>query len=402
MSDSAQEGPQRWRSVPGAILPYGRQTISNADIAAVTDVLCSDWLTQGPNVGEFERKVAERCGAKHAVAVSNGTAALHVAMQSLGLKLGDRLWTSPNTFAASANCARFCGSDVDFVDIDPRTYNMSVEALAAKLEASERDGTLPTVVVPVHFSGQPCELKAIAKLADRYGFAVVEDASHAIGAEYAGTTIGDCSNSLLATFSFHPVKIFTTGEGGMVVTNDDQLFQRLACFRTHAITREEGLLENASHGPWYYEQIDLGWNYRITDIQCALGSSQIEKLSTIVNERREIAARYDQLLADLPVTCPWQHPDMNSSWHLYVIRIDQPGRSRREVFEKLRAAGVGVQVHYIPVHLQPYYRRLGFKPGDYPVAESYYESAISLPIFPGLHIEDQVTVVKTLRTILND
>ena len=257
-------------------------------------------------------------------------------------------------------------------------------------------------MLPVHFSGQPCELKVIAKLADRYGFAVVEDASHAVGAEYAETTIGDCTHSRLATFSFHPVKIFTTGEGGMVVTNDDELFQRLACFRTHAITREEGLLENASHGPWYYEQIDLGWNYRITDIQCALGSSQVEKLSTIVNERREIAARYDQLLADLPVTCPWQHPDVNSAWHLYVIQIDQPGRSRREVFEKLRAAGVGVQVHYIPVHLQPYYRRLGFKPGDYPVAESYYESAISLPIFPGLHIEDQVTAVKTLRTILND
>ena len=402
MSDTAREETQRWRSVPGAVLPYGRQTVSDADVAAVTDVLRSDWLTQGPNVAEFEHRVAERCGAKHAVAVSNGTAALHVAMQSLGLRPGDRLWTSPNTFVASANCARFCGADVDFVDIDPRTYNLSVEALTAKLEAAEREGTLPTVVVPVHFSGQPCEMAAIAELADRYGFAVVEDAAHAIGAGYAGTTIGDCTHSRLATFSFHPVKIFTTGEGGMVVTNDDELFQRLAYFRTHAITREEGLLENASHGPWYYEQIDLGWNYRITDIQCALGSSQIDKLSAIVSERREIAARYDELLTDLPVTRPWQHPDANSAWHLYVIRIDQSGRSRREVFEKLRAAGVGVQVHYIPVHLQPYYRRLSFKPGDFPAAESYYESAISLPMFHGLDPDDQKSVVKILRRILSE
>ena len=402
MSNSVREDVQRWRSVTGAILPYGRQTISDADVAAVTDVLRSDWLTQGPRVAEFERKVAKRCDVKYAVAVSNGSAALHVAMQSLGLKAGDRLWTSPITFVASANCARYCGADADFVDIDPRTYNMSLEALSAKLEAAEREGTLPAVVVPVHFAGQPCELSAIADLADRYGFAVVEDAAHAIGAQYAGTTIGDCTYSRLATFSFHPVKIFTTGEGGLVVTNDDELYQRLSYFRTLSITRDEGLLENTCHGPWYYEQIDLGWNYRISDIQCALGSSQIEKLSAIVNERREIAARYDQLLAHLPVIRPWQHPDSNSAWHLYVIQVEQPACSRRDVFEKLRAAGIGVQVHYIPVHLQPYYRRLGFKPGDFPVAESYYESAISLPMFHGLDQEDQKRVVGVLKEILSE
>jgi len=401
MAGSRSDESIPWRSVPGPILPYGRQTITDADVAAVSEVLRSDWLTQGPKVAEFERQMADRCGAKHAVAVSNGTAALHVAMQSLGLKSGDRLWTSPNTFVASANCARYCGAEVDFVDIDPRTYNLSVDALAAKLEAAEKDGVLPSVVVPVHFSGQPCQISDIARLADRYGFRVVEDAAHAVGAEYRGSRIGDCAHSSLTTFSFHPVKIFTTGEGGMVMTNDDALYERLNFFRTHAITREESRLEFESHGPWYYEQIDLGWNYRITDIQCALGSSQVGNLTAIMDERRELAARYDELLADLPVIRPWQHPDTNSSWHLYVIGIDTETKTRREVFDELRSAGVGVQVHYIPVHLQPYYRRLGFEPGDFPNAEAYYESAISLPMFHGLHPEDQQEVSKILRRILS-
>jgi UDP-4-amino-4,6-dideoxy-N-acetyl-beta-L-altrosamine transaminase len=400
MAGAGNDESTRWRSVPGSVLPYGRQTVTDADVAAVTKVLQSDWLTQGPNVAEFERQVAEHCGAKHAVAVSNGTAALHLAMQSLGLKSGDRLWTSPNTFVASANCGRYCGADVDFVDIDPRTYNLSVDALGEKLEAADKAGTLPTVVVPVHFAGQPCQMSEIGKLADRYGFGVVEDAAHAVGAEYSGSRIGDCAFSSLTTFSFHPVKILTTGEGGMVMTNDDALYERLVCFRTHAITRNEGLLENESHGPWYYEQIELGWNYRITDIQCALGSSQTGRLSNIVEERRAIACRYDELLADLPVIRPWQHPDARSAWHLYVIRIDGDANARREVFDELRAAGIGVQVHYIPVHLQPYYQRLGFRTGDFPVAESYYDSAISLPMFHGLHPEDQQEVVEVLRRIL--
>jgi UDP-4-amino-4,6-dideoxy-N-acetyl-beta-L-altrosamine transaminase len=400
MAGSGSDESARWRSVPGSILPYGRQTITDADVAAVTEVLRSDWLTQGPAVAEFERKVAEQCGAKHAVAVSNGTAALHVAMQSLGLKLGDRLWTSPNTFVASANCARYCGAEVDFVDIDSRTYNLSVDALTEKLETAEKEGTLPTVVVPVHFSGQPCQMSEIGKLADHYGFRVVEDAAHAVGADYSGSRIGDCTHSSLATFSFHPVKIFTTGEGGMVMTNDDALYERLSYFRTHAITRDKGLLENESHGPWYYEQIELGCNYRITDIQCALGSSQIERLSAIVEERRALASRYDELLADLPVVRPWQHPDARSAWHLYVIRIAGGAKTRRAVFDELRAAGIGVQVHYIPVHLQPYYRRLGFEPGDFPNAEAYYESAISLPMFHGLHPNDQRSVVDILKRLL--
>lgn len=400
MSEDTRNQARRWRSVSGSVLPYGRQTVSDSDIAAVTEVLRSDWLTQGPCIEEFESKVAERCGAKYAVAVSNGTAALHVAMQSLGLKSGDRLWTSPNTFVASANCARFCGAEVDFVDIDPRTYNMSVDALSAKLKSAERDGTLPTVVLPVHFSGQPCEMAPIAELADQYGFTVVEDASHSIGARYADTTIGDCAHSRLTIFSFHPVKICTTGEGGMVLTNDKDTHQRLVHFRSHAITREQDLLENTSPGSWYYEQTDLGWNYRITDIQCALGTSQVSSLDKIIMQRQVVAAKYNELLKGLPVICPWQHPDANSAWHLYVIRVLGSGPSRREVYDQLHAAGVGVQVHYIPVHLQPYYRRMGFKEGDFPVAESYYESTISLPMFHGLHRSDQIQVVEILKRIL--
>lgn len=386
-----------------SFLPYGRQSIDEADIAAVVAVLRSDWLTQGPLIERFERKVADYCGAKHAVAVANGTAALHIAAAALDLQNGDSLWTSPNTFVASANCARYCGASVDFVDIDPRTYNMSVAQLQRKLIAAAKEGRLPKAVVPVHFAGQSCEMEAISKLAAEYKFAVIEDAAHAVGARFRGVPVGDSAFSDMATFSFHPVKIVTTAEGGMVVTNRTDLYERLLLLRNHGITREERFLENPSHGPWYYEQTALGWNYRLTDLQCALGVSQMDKLETFVTRRRAIARRYDELLRDIPVTTPWQHPETESSWHLYVIRLalDRIRKTRRDVVTQLRERGIGVQIHYIPVHTQPYYRKLGFAPGQFPEAERYYEEAISLPIFPAMTDADQDRVVTALREILS-
>jgi UDP-4-amino-4,6-dideoxy-N-acetyl-beta-L-altrosamine transaminase len=383
-------------------LPYGRQWITEADIQAVTEVLRSDWLTQGPAIERFERKVAEYCGAKHALAVSSATAALHIGALSLGLGPGDRLWTSPNTFVASANCARYCGAEVDFVDIDPRTYNLSVEKLTAKLEQAAKEGKLPKVVVPVDFAGQSCELDKIEALSKKYGFAIMQDASHAIGANYQGLPTGDGRFSDLTVFSFHPVKIITTGEGGMVVTNRTDLYETLLRLRTHGITREAKLLTQPAHGPWYYEQLELGYNYRITDIQAALGASQMERLEEFVTRRRALAARYNDLLKPLPLTLPYQQADTDSSWHLYVIRLhlERISKTHRQVFEELRANGLGVQLHYIPVHTQPYYQELGFKAGDFPVAEKYYGEAISLPMFAAMTDEDQDRVVTTLAKIL--
>lgn len=385
------------------VIPYGRQLIDEDDIAAVVAVLRSDWLTQGPAIERFERKVADYCGVKYAVAVANGTAALHVAAAALDLKPGDFLWTSPNTFVASANCARYCGADVDFVDIDPRTYNMSVARLEEKLAAAAKSGRLPKVIVPVHFSGQSCEMEAIAALAKRHGIIVLEDAAHAIGASYRGRPVGSCAHSDLAIFSFHPVKIVTTAEGGMVVTNRTDLYERLLLFRSHGITRDPKLMEGESHGPWYYQQTELGWNYRLTDLQAALGESQMNKLDAFVARRRAIARRYGELLRDLPLVTPWQHPDSANAWHLYVIRLrlDRLRKTRRQIVEELRAAGIGVQIHYIPVHTQPYYRRLGFKDGDFPEAEKYYAETISLPMFAGLTDAEQERVVETLRGICN-
>lgn len=384
------------------VIPYGRQLIDEDDIAAVVAVLRSDWLTQGPAIERFERKVAEYCGVKYAVALANGTAALHVAAAALDLKPGDLLWTSPNTFVASANCARYLGADVDFVDIDPRTYNMSVARLEDKLSAAVKYGRLPKAIVPVHFSGQSCEMEAIAALAKRHGILVLEDAAHAIGASYRGRPVGSCEFSDLATFSFHPVKIITTAEGGMAVTNRADLYQRLLLFRSHGITRDSKLMEGESHGPWYYQQTELGWNYRLTDLQAALGESQMNKLDAFVVRRRAIAFRYDELLRDLPLVSPCQHPDTASSWHLYVIRLrlERRKKTRRQIVEELRAAGIGVQIHYIPVHTQPYYRRLGFKDGDFPESEKYYAETISLPMFAGLTDEDQERVVQTLKVVL--
>lgn len=383
------------------MIPYGRQEITQADIDAVTDVLRSDFLTQGPMVPRFEEAVARRTGAEYAVAVNSATSALHIACLGLGLGPGDILWTSPITFLASANCALYCGAKVDFVDIDPRTYNLSTEALERKLEAAERNGTLPKVVVAVHLCGQSCDMAAVQRLSEKYGFAVIEDASHAIGGKYKGEWIGNSRYSAVTVFSFHPVKVVTSAEGGMALTNDATVARKMDLLRSHGMTRDPALM-HGSDGPWYYEQVDLGFNYRLTDVQAALGLSQLSRLDEYVRRRHALAQRYDMLLRDLPVTLPWQHPDSYSGFHLYVVRLQLPaiGRTRRSVFEHLRALGIGVNVHYIPVHTQPYYRDLGFRHGQYPEAEKYYEEALTLPLYPTLSEQQQDEVVAALRKAL--
>ncbi|MDP2879938.1 MAG: UDP-4-amino-4,6-dideoxy-N-acetyl-beta-L-altrosamine transaminase [Sulfuricella sp.] len=383
------------------MIPYGRQDISEEDIRSVVEVLRSDWLTQGPAVERFEQEVARYCGAKYAVAVSSATAALHVACLAAGLKPGDALWTSPNTFVASANCGLYCGARPDFVDIDPRTYNLSVDALEEKLARAEKQGRLPRIVIPVHFAGQSCDMDAIAGLGKRYGFTVIEDASHAIGGRYRDTRVGSCAFSDMTVFSFHPVKIITTGEGGMVLTNRQDFYEKLVRLRSHGITRDPRFMEGESDGPWYYQQIELGFNYRITDIQAGLGASQMQRLDEFVARRRQLSDRYDSLLRDFPLTLPWRHPDAYSAVHLYVVRLrlDLIGKTHRQVFEELRQHGIGANLHYIPVHTQPYYQKMGFRKGDFPEAERYYGEAISLPLYPGLTENEQDYVVLTLRNI---
>ncbi|WP_460193311.1 UDP-4-amino-4,6-dideoxy-N-acetyl-beta-L-altrosamine transaminase [Thermosynechococcus sp. FA-CM-4201] len=385
-----------------SIIPYGRQDITPQDIAAVVEVLQSDWLTQGPKIPEFEAALASYCGARYAVVVSSATAALHLACIAAGLKGSDRLWTSPITFVASANCGLYCGATVDFVDIDPHTYNLSVSALAAKLDIAQKQGALPKVVIPVHLAGQSCEMAALAELAQTYGFTLIEDASHAIGGQYRGRPIGCCEFSTMAVFSFHPVKIITTGEGGAILTNDPDLYQRLIRLRSHGITRDPQQMVSDSHGPWYYQQLELGFNYRMTDLQAALGLRQLQRLDLFVERRRFLAQRYHQYLADLPLTLPFQHPDTRSSWHLYIIRLkrDQIQASHREVFEALRSLGIGVNLHYIPVHTQPYYQQLGFQWGDFPNAEAYYQEAMSLPLYYGLTLAQQDQVIQALKQVL--
>jgi UDP-4-amino-4,6-dideoxy-N-acetyl-beta-L-altrosamine transaminase len=379
------------------MIPYGRQHISDADVDAVVAVLRSDFLTQGPAVPAFEQALATYCEAAHGVAVNSATSALHIACMALGLGPGDLLWTSPNTFLASANCARYCGADVDFVDTDPLTYNLSPAALAAKLEHAERAGRLPKVVVCVHFAGASCDMQAIGALARRYGFRVIEDASHAVGGKYRGRPVGCCEFSDITVLSFHPVKIVTTAEGGLALTNDSALAQAMQLGRSHGMTREPSLMDGESHGPWYYQQVSLGYNYRLTDLQAALGLSQLQRLDEYVARRQAIAARYDRLLADLPLKLPLRPADVLSSLHLYPVVLHEAGR-RRHVFEALRASGIGVNVHYIPVHLQPYYRRLnGSGAGDFPNAEAYYAGAISLPIYYTLTDVQQDEVVAALR-----
>jgi UDP-4-amino-4,6-dideoxy-N-acetyl-beta-L-altrosamine transaminase len=367
-------------------LPYGRQSIDEADIAAVVAVLQSDFLTQGPAIPRFEKSVTDWCGAKHGIAMSNGTATLHCAAKALGLGHGDYLWTSPITFVASANAGRYCGAKVDFVDVDPGTILMCPERLEAKLVQAEKDGTLPKVVVPVHFAGQSCDMPRIHALGQKYGFKIIEDAAHALGGEFEGEKIGNCRWSDAASHSFHPVKIITSGEGGMITTNDDEVAWRIATLRTHGITRDAGRMVNESHGAWYYEQLELGFNYRMTDMQAALGASQMTKLEAFAARRREIADLYDRELAGLPLRPLARDPRGISGWHLYMIRLnlEEISVSRREVFDSLRAQGLGVNVHYIPVHLQPDYQKLGFSAGMYPEAERYYEEAITLPMFPAM------------------
>ncbi|MFG0631982.1 UDP-4-amino-4,6-dideoxy-N-acetyl-beta-L-altrosamine transaminase [Pseudomonas sp. xss_2] len=384
------------------MIPYGRQDITQADIDAVIGVLKSDFLTQGPMVPKFEREVAEHVGAGHALAVNSATSALHIACLALGLGPGDRLWTTPVTFVASANCGLYCGAQVDFVDIDPRTYNLCPQALARKLEQAEREGTLPKIVVPVHLCGQPCDMQAIHALSQRYGFKVIEDASHAIGGKYKDEFIGNCKYSDITVFSFHPVKIITTAEGGMALTNSAELAGKMALLRSHGITRDSQLMTHGSDGPWYYQQIDLGFNYRMTELQAALGVSQMGRLDQYIARRHELAVRYNALLAALPVTTPWQHPDSYSGLHLYVIRLqlDKLDQSHRQVFESMRDDGIGVNLHYIPVHTQPYYSRMGFQPEDFPQSQQYYKEAISLPMFQTLSEDEQDTVVAALSKAL--
>lgn len=378
------------------MIPYGRQWISEDDIAAVKDVLRSELITQGSLTDEFARSTAEYCGAEHAVAVANGTAALHLAVMALGLGPGGLLWTSPITFVASANCARYVGADVDFVDIDSRTLNMSVDALAHKLEAAERSGRLPDVVVPVHFCGASCDMLRIRELADRYGFKVLEDAAHAIGARYREDAVGSCRYSDAATFSFHPVKIITTGEGGMVLTNDSEVAEKANQLHVHGITRDKSLMRGAADGQWYYQQVDLGYNFRITDIQAALGLSQMRRLDQFVARRNAIAEQYLDAFAGLPVLCQEVPADSRSAYHLFVVEFLQ--HDRAAMYDRLRELGVGSAVHYIPVHLQPYYRDLGFNPGDFPNAEAYYSRTITLPMFPMMSDQDVEAVVQAMTT----
>jgi UDP-4-amino-4,6-dideoxy-N-acetyl-beta-L-altrosamine transaminase len=379
-------------------IPYGRQDVVADDVAAVTAVLRSDWLTQGPVVPRFEQALAGACGAAHALAVNSATSALHVACLALGLGPGDWLWTSPITFLASANCALYCGARVDFVDIDPRSYNLSPEALERKLVHARAENRLPKIVVPVHLAGQSCDMAAIHALGREYGFRIIEDASHAVGGRYRDRPVGDCRFSDVTVFSFHPVKIITSAEGGMALTNDARLAERMALFRSHGMTRDPALMHRAPDGPWYYEQIELGFNYRMTELQAALGLSQAGRLSDYVARRHELARRYDELLAGLPLTTPWQHPDSYSGLHLYVVRV--AAERRRAVFDALRANDIGVNVHYIPVHTQPYYRRLGDARGPFPEAERYYAEAISLPMYATLGEEQQDRVVDVLRKAL--
>jgi UDP-4-amino-4,6-dideoxy-N-acetyl-beta-L-altrosamine transaminase len=385
------------------MIAYGRQDISPADIDAVIGVLTSVNLTQGPAIEQFERSVMDHTGSRYAVAVNSATSALHIACLALDLGPGDWLWTTPNTFVASANCALYCGAQVDFVDIDPFTYNLCPLQLEAKLIAAEKSGRLPKIVVPVHLTGQPCDMKAIHALGQKYGFKIIEDASHAIGGQYQGEPIGNGRYSDITVFSFHPVKIITTGEGGMALTQKSELATRLGLLRSHGITRDPALMTEPMHGPWYYQQVALGFNYRMTDMQAALGCSQMNRLADFVARRHGIAQRYAELLARLPLTLPWQHPDSHGAFHLYVVRLqlDRIGVTHREVFEALRAKDILVNLHYIPVHTQPYYQKMGFKSGDFPQAEQYYREAISIPMHVNLSEADLVFVADSLREAMD-
>jgi len=384
------------------MIPYGRQEITPSDIDAVVAVLRSDFLTQGPAVARFEDAVAACCGGNYAVAVNSATSALHLACLALGLGPGDWLWTSPITFVASANCGLYCGAQVDFVDIDPWTYNLSPQALERKLVSAASRGLLPKIVVPVHLCGQPCDMVAIHELALRFGFKIVEDASHAVGARYRDESVGNCRYSDITVFSFHPVKIITTGEGGMALTNGEHLAERMALLRSHGITRDASRMTSEPDGPWYYQQVELGFNYRMTDFQAALGLSQLNRIGSVVSSRHAVADRYNRELRGLPLVTPWQHPDGYSAFHLYVIRLklEELSKGHRQVFEELREAGIGVNLHYIPVNSQPYFQNRGFGRQEFPEAERYYAEAISLPMYSHLKEADQTHVIQSLQNVL--
>lgn len=385
-------------------IPYGRQHISEADIQAVVEVLRSDYLTQGPVVPAFEKAVADYCGALYAVAVNSATSALHIACLALGVSKGDIVWTTPITFVASANCALYCGAQIDFVDIDPHTYNISVERLAEKLAQAQKDHQLPKVVIPVHLCGQPCDMVSIHALSQQYGFKIIEDASHAIGGKYQHETIGNCRYSDITIFSFHPVKIITTGEGGMAVTNDEGLCKRMRLFRSHGISSDS--LDMHARPPeeiWNYQQIDLGFNYRMTDIQAALGLNQMQRLDEFVGKRHAIAKRYNELLSNKSITTPWQHIDSYSGYHLYVIRLnfDDINKTQRQIYDALHVVNILINLHYIPVYRQPYYEAMGFRAGYCPQAERYYSEAISIPLYPNLTEAQQNRVVTTIRELIS-
>ena len=384
------------------MIPYGRQDLSQADIDAVLEVLHSDFLTQGPKVPLFEKIVANKVGVRFSLAMNSATSALHVACMALGLAPGDWLWTTPITFVSSANCGLFCGALIDFVDIDPLTYNLCANSLEAKLITAEQTGRLPKVVVVVHLCGQPCDMETIYALSLRYGFKVIEDASHAIGGKYKNDYIGNCRFSDITVFSFHPVKIITTTEGGMALTNDKQLADKMSLHRSHGITRDPELMTHKPDGPWYYQQVDLGYNYRMTDLCAALGISQMERLDEFVTRRHKLANRYNKLLQDLPIKIPWQSLYSYSGMHLYVIRLqlDKIDKTHSQVFQDLRYQNIGVNVHYIPVHNQPFYQKMGFNKGDFPEAERYYSEAISLPMYSSLPDLQQKEVVQALESAL--
>ena len=382
---------------------YGKQDVNETDIEAVEAVLRSDFLTQGPAIEQFEHRVADYCGAKYAVAVTNATSALHIACLAAGMEKDDILWTSPITFVASANCARYCGSDVDFVDIDEKTYNMSADRLEEKLRKAKAAGRLPKMVIPVHLAGQSCDMQRIHALAEEYGFVVTEDASHAVGADYLNTKVGSCTFSDMTVFSFHPVKIITTGEGGMVLTNREDLYEKLLLYRSHGITRNMADMTHEPDGPWYYQQIELGFNYRMTDLQAALGCSQMDRLDAFVARRRELAARYDALLRGLPVRTPYVMENTVPSWHIYIVQVDfsEIGKTKVQVFQEMKERGIVLNLHYIPVHRQPYYEKLGFCKGDFPDSEQYYDVAFTLPLYYSLMEEQQDRVVESLRDVIS-
>jgi len=384
------------------MIPYGKQEITKQDIDAVISVLQSDFLTQGPQVPAFEKSLTDFTGVKHALAVNSATSALHIACLALGLGTGDILWTSPITFVASANCGLYCGAKVDFVDIDAATYNLCPVKLKQKLVAAKQQGKLPKVLVAVHLCGQPCDMKAISELAKEYKFKVIEDASHAIGGRYLGKPIGLCQYSDITVFSFHPVKIVTTAEGGAALTNSEHLAEKMNLFRSHGVTRDPNLMIGESEGGWYYQQVELGYNYRMTELQAALGVSQMTRLSAFVAARHLLANRYNELLVNLPLTLPYQMPDTYSGLHLYVIRLqlDKITKTHKQVFDGLRANDIGVNLHYIPVHTQPYYKNMGFQTGDFPEAESYYQDAISLPMFHLMTQTQQDEVIAVLTQVL--